>query len=117
MFPPQRPLPSVYISYGRHWPPFAVLGGFIPLPSAFYPTLPPPSISKDGDRFTAVVLLSWGPCLGLWMFLIALDAERWRSPAAGSGSAADAVSSQVQRFVRRGFGTIFRLASLCLHSA
>jgi len=31
-------------------------------------------------------------------------AQRWRSPAAGSGSAADAVGSQVQCFVRPGFG-------------
>jgi hypothetical protein len=28
------------------------------------------------------------------------EAERWRSPAAESGSGADAVGSQVQRFVR-----------------
>jgi hypothetical protein len=31
---------------------------------------------------------------------LGVDAERWRSPAAESGSAADAGGSQVQRFVR-----------------
>jgi hypothetical protein len=31
--------------------------------------------------------------------IIDVSAERWRSPAAESGSAADAVGSQVQRFV------------------
>src|SRR6266540_5859210 len=45
-------------------------------------------------------------CLGLMVPLLPVlivDAERWRSPAAGSGSEerADAVSSQVQRFVRQ----------------
>jgi hypothetical protein len=34
----------------------------------------------------------------------AFDAERWRSPAAGSGSGADAVGSQVQCGVRCGLG-------------
>jgi len=35
VFSPQRPLPSVSISYGCHCPPFAVVRGFIPPPSAF----------------------------------------------------------------------------------
>jgi len=36
-----------------------------------------------------------------WFFSRALGAQRWRSAAAESGSAADAVGSQLQCFVMR----------------
>jgi hypothetical protein len=47
-------------------------------------------------------------------FLVFLwDAQRQRSPAAGSGrdAGADAVGSQVQRFVRCGMGTTLRFGT------
>ena len=104
MFHPQRPLASVSISYGRHRPPFAAIGGFI---------LPPSALRGCGRSYTAtvrlsrlwealyrhrplftllyrrhlrqkietappwVVLLSWGTFPVLWVFPIALDAERY----------------------------------------
>src|SRR5262245_59947084 len=41
---------------------------------------------------------------GISGYYLFAAAERWRSPAAGSGSEADAGGSQVQRFVRPSFG-------------
>src|SRR5688500_5690435 len=46
---------------------------------------------------TSQIVLSRTGVVPCWDIASDVDAERWRSPAAGSGSAADAVGSQVQR--------------------
>src|SRR5215831_15806419 len=44
--------------------------------------------------------MGWISCIHEIPDDVELEAQRWRSPAAESGSGANAVSSQVQRFVR-----------------
>jgi hypothetical protein len=52
-------------------------------------------------------------------FATMVDAERWRSPAAGSGSdvGASAVSRQVQRVVRCGVPETLALERQCRYAA
>src|SRR5262249_47309071 len=64
---PQRPLPSVAMSYACPRPPVALVGGCLPPPSAFDHVLRHHLPKKAETAPSRVVLRSWETCPVLWV--------------------------------------------------